>query len=730
MGIFSSKTEIYVDSVAYNMAGDYGERINYLRSTVSRYVLDASVKDSLAQAVFDTQLNGPSISTQRSFYRWAKNHYALGNITGTVHNYRKVTAILAEDILRGFYPSGAIEITSAFIDSADIIHWGEKYIREEASNTNNIASWSANYIDGYIQIIIRYGTGGTVVTREVPDFVPGAQYAVIYFNHDTGSGYKKKVFLYRVGGGNATVDSLVYSPVTFDSAAFYPVIPLRLDNNPVNNTGSAANQLTEAEYALTKKAYKKAVSAGVSDILEMIEDNENVGDIDYAFLLHGVELNTQETIGKKYLYGFLKNMSDVQINPLADVLEWQQDMYDWEYGTGFYSSSMKPALSYSSVHLKTGSKLPYDVRISWMTIGEVVSGGQGKPGAVKGDLWFEVMPDLSYGVVAASTTESGMPTTDRDTMNHVRLFWQHEAAAFKYLDIYGLTQENLVYGGQSVFTTAREALEETDESAFVLPMHNPSLKKLTLTEANQLAVSNRIIVFNCYKVVKVRWYERGIFRILLVIVLAVVTAFVFPAGAGLLGSHLAVGTSMGLTGITAVMAGAAINALAAIAVTTLIDIVGKGVFGEKFGAIISAVIGFVVMGAFTGFSAGVATFDWSRLFNVDSLMRLTGALAQGVNGWVQGEIAELQDDLGTAYTQYTTSLKEIENRTAELLGYSLAGPDPLMFTGLSGSTLSIYEGPQSFLDRTLLTGSEIADISLDAISSFAEFGLSLPKPYE
>ena len=542
---------------------------------------------------------------------------------------------------------------------------------------------------------------------------------------------RQDLLIYRIGSGIVELDLLAHAgaPVT----EFYPVIPLRVNGKSIRDY-EFSDEIEEY-----KKAYRRATGRKVDELLDNIEENESIDDIDYAFMVHGVELNTMEAHGKRYIYEFLKGLQSRQVTSVGDVQTWVnqikedydqslQDLQAWETLSrqlGVAMPVMQPRIlpNTNTLELKSPeeSKLDYRMMISWISIEEQTGQGLGKPEAKKGDLWWEaVSKDVSFGNLVLdhqrNVSISGQPTFD-----HVRLYWQDSADSYRWLDVYGLVHENFVYRNKSVLIKASEALDDTDETGFIIPLNDQSLKRMPLVAANDLASSSMIVVFNSFAVFKQRWYQRGIFRLIFGIILSVIF---FPAGVGLLGANLAVGAALGLSGTAALVAGAVANAIAAVVLTTIIQKGAVSLFGEKLGSIIAAIALFFTFQFVANYQiTGSWTFNWGEMMRAENLLRLVDSVSGGVQQWVQGEISNISGKHEQAYDSYRDSMQEIERRTLDLLGSSGIHLDPLGFLSMQDSSLTTVESSATFLSRTLLTGSDIADMSFNMISDFAELSL-------
>ena len=746
MGLFSSKKKISVASVAYNLAGPLQDRPIFLRSVVLQGVLRDS--PSLGSDIVGQHLNGPGMS-QRSFYRWSKTNYPLGSCEAQVFQSNPVDpeAVAAEIPVN---PGETLDVHAAFIDTADIVYWAEQWILE-----NQVADfdalWVVDFDDSTFEMVITFPVGPEVRVA-MPGFQRTRKHVIAYYTLTLpGSVRERRVFIYEIGSGNAGLDALQESVRNIPE--IFPVIPLRLDNKPISHPDHAN------DFPACKKAYKRAMGSKIEDILASIEENESIGDIDHAFLIHGVELNTVEPIGRRYIFGFLKRLVQDQKTSPTDLSNWllsmlgytsavdafaaweaaQEDPEDPLFETPPPTIPLREDLQLTRFEVRTTSALPYEAHIGWVTIDEDVFSGLGKPDAAEGDVWFDVMSDLDIPGVPFQVVEPD-GTVASGTLTRFRAFSQEAPGTYRRLTVYGMYHENFVYGGKSVYITSTEALEGPDETGFILPLHFPSLLEMSLIDSTQLALSNKLVVFNCYKVVKQRWYQRGIFRFLFAILISVVF---FPAGAGVLGTNAIVGGALGLTGTAALIVGAIANSLAAIILVSVIEHGAIAVFGEALGTIIGALASILALKYATSFMTGGAfTLNFAEMFRAENLLKLTDVVSNIATNWAQYKIGDIQEDYENALSDYNRDAKEIEKRRLELLGYGGAVLNPLMFlqvddTGYLGPFGNGYEDPtlgipeaessSTFLTRALLTGSDIAAMSIAVIRAYPEISLEPPK---
>jgi len=570
-----------------------------------------------------------------------------------------------------------------------------------------------------------------------------------------------QIFSYEVGTGNATLDALHEDvSVTETQSEYFPFMPIRLRNKSITHadyddiTGSGL-------YEITNRAYRRASGGGqrFSQLVAEVEDNDDIGDIDYAFTHHGVAINVIEPACRRYIYSWLKYVSVHQTTgsgwraAFATLIGTYNSavttMDAWIYAQGDsgrsgYGDPMPPKPSLqspesTSVRLKCADAQlkNLDMRVSWTHINETLhSGAPTNPDtgltAKKNEVWFVGGVDLTWTMFFGLGAEK----ESKDyTIENLEMYWQVDSGNYKKLTIDGLIHRNYVYGGESVKTPAKSGVADADPSGFIIPLHYPTVKLLGLKDATQMATANTLIVFNSYEIVKKKWYE-GFLGMLIIIIVVVVVSVIFPplgaaGGSGILGANAAVGAAIGLTGTAAIVAGAIINAVVAIAISQIISAGSIALFGDKWGAIIGTVINLAVS---FGMSGGFEFDNLSELVNVENVMKITAAIANGYEGYTAGSIAEIADTMESNQEKYDKQMEEISDMLAKLNRNNDLNFDPLSLTdSVKGNDLSMAGGQyitetlEGFIHRTTMTGSDIVEINLDLINNFTALSLELPS---
>lgn len=576
-----------------------------------------------------------------------------------------------------------------------------------------------------------------------------------------------KMFIYRIGTGNDDLDKLVKEVA--DYGKFFPMIPFRLDNKFVSELAQADNDSVAPDwksiYDLSKAALKKGTNGGKYTKIEAeLKDSDDIEDMDYIYGVYGVSLNCLDRSARRYIYDFFKRLQNDQTGGnnsgtkfVTDMAAYNAAFATWLAWKNSNNSSggdhyvgnpqpepplpPKPTLPSNEIKIQSlgeggGLNINYDIRISWNFISEGGEhNGKGKTNARKNDVWITYqgkttiqsqtyVNETSYGDHGGYTGPQADNSVQYDT---IRIWWQFENNKYRYIDVAGLVHKNYVYGGKNVTITAKEALEDGEESGFLVPLHYATFRAMPLVHSTQMTTACVFLVINCYQKKKQKWWQRGIFKILFVIAIAIVAGFFAPGAIGLLGSNIAVGSAIGLTGTAAAIVGSVANALAALVLTTIIEKVTAKM--GVFGAILGAVLGIVIGGAISNFSSGAGfTFNFSDLMRADNIMKLLDAAGQGYSAYVQASINSMQDQLVKLQEETNSALRDIREQYVDQFGAGGGQIDPAWFMS-SNSPAKNPEMRDSFLARTLMTGSDVAGMSMDLLNNMADLTLSLPNTF-
>lgn len=544
-----------------------------------------------------------------------------------------------------------------------------------------------------------------------------------------------KTHIYKFGSGNATLDAMFATVYT--GPQYLPIIPIRLNNQFISDTSPTVL------YPLAKKAMKRAIGANFDDIEASIADNASLGDIDYAYAMFGVSLNTKENSCRKYIYKFFKSiLDDPNLVSTGDYTQYLLDLQAaedsvtaWNIWRDSASPGVEPVkLPYPEVPIgkvkisSSGSHVNYHIEVLWNNIVETVGTGLIIPTAKAGDVWITVATGLSRTQYSRMTNYA---TRKVDLVSwiysdqHTTINWQETDNTWRKLVITGLVHRNFIYGVDSVFITAAEALADLDESGFIIPLSEDLYRSMGMKDKTQMATASCFLVFNSYQIVKQKWYQTDLFKFLLIVVAVVVTVLFPPAGAAAKAAAVATGTALGLSGTTALIIGFIVNYLAAIIITKLIMDASTHVFGDKIGTIIGTIIAIVTLQVAQGLIGGQsAAVTFNNMMQAPNLLKLTIPVGNSYANYINESSKDILKQTEQLMQDAQSKSKEIAEKYEEMFGNSDMAFifDPKL---LAERNAVLGESMDSFLERTLMTGSDIVDISLNMLHDFADITLSL-----
>ena len=564
---------------------------------------------------------------------------------------------------------------------------------------------------------------------------------------------KPLVFLYKENSGTPSLDSMFGVPKNLGQ--FYSFIPFRLDNKSVDA------DMDPVLHKWSKKAFRRATNGSYASTQQTIEKNDSIKDIDYVYTVFGVSLNSLESASQEYIYRLFKRVLTQQLEGGA-FEQWEADYAAADeanrvYLTWFeaqmdplnplYGTAMPPKVPYPDkpgnslkISANQNAKMNFAMEISWSSMKESSGSGVRKPNAKKGDLWWTVgtpMPppvpdpnppgtDPDYGTgtggmlgVSYGYAQSAVCT----------LSWQVSKNVWQEITFTDLMHKNFVYKGRTVDIKAKDALQDPEESGFIIPFHEGIFNDMPLVRSTQMATAGIYLVFNCYVETKKKWYESGIFRLIVIIIAVVVTVSSGGASAGLLGAASGVGSALGFTGLAAIVVGTVANALAAMVLMSIIQKATVGLFGAKWGAIIGAVVGFITMNVGTSMASGSSfAASMGNLMQAQNILKLSMAAGDAYSKYLNADTKENYGKMEALQEVYKGEMKEIQDMYGEVFGYGSSALDPLYLLDAAKDNNYFPESTDAFTARTLMVGSDVAEMSHGLLNNFVQITLTLDLP--
>lgn len=489
-----------------------------------------------------------------------------------------------------------------------------------------------------------------IIADEEDDIPNEIEYVqVIYKNQDS---YK----LFE----SSYVDLSTLIQMTEDIGEFYPRLYLKLNQREViSYTDDDPIKIA------TNKAVKR-LGLNLKDLTQQIAKGigEHYGITHYAFLNPAIAINVdgQDNMVAEYLFKYFDR--------LYDKCEPSQN----EFRKGI-TQQIKDKI--------------YTQEIGFKEIKKEINQGQfthdGKP-----------LPVGHYICI----------NTGRDTgntglfLNLLRyehtIYYQQSDSQYLSIHIIGLYLKNIFSGH---VTTA-----QADDSELVIPLDKLLIRTLSTREKEYIFNKALHIQISLVKVVKKKWYQTGIFKVVIVIIGLVISYFSAGTGAPLAAKMIAM--AQGLVVSTAI--GFAIDLAVRLAV--------KLGLNAKVAAVI-ALIASIVLSKGQG--------GWGQAFNAVNVMKALNTAFDVYNKMIAHNINKIMKDMQDFSEWTKTKEKELAKAQA-MLNTGLIPLDlELLVSPISNMYLNLGESVDEFYNRTI--NIDVTYITQSIASDYVENTTTLPS---
>ena len=601
-----------------------------------------------------------------------------------------------------------------------------------------------------------------VTTREIRQvLVPVKRYRKSSTRTTTRRYGPLKMFLYKVGSGVESLDSLVQRSVA--EIDWLPFIPIRLDNKFVRDLPN--NDLHE----WCTKAFRKAFGrrTKIDEIVKSLEENESLKDIDFAHIAFGVSLNTTSQWGKQYIYEYLRQLSIASGQTSNTVAEYKQQyrahleyvkaMQEWNEAQNTSWGRNQKKIEYVPMPVRPKGSITFRSKDSSLHFRQVFQYEflyeetgpgrllvEGKPASI-GQMWWSILEDTEEDTELEDLREqvggegegggarSFLGRTLAKYQGTVALNWQESSREWRRMVVNNGQHFNYAYGTNVVKTFAVMAIKETEEeSGFFFPLNMAIFKKMGIVDGTEMSTCSAYLILNSYQVVKKKWYQSGIFAVIVAVVVIIVSIYYPPAGGaagGVLGTNGVVGaaiTGLAASSTVALIVGAVANAIAGAILGAILTRVATKVFGNSILGQIFAVIALITIGNYQSAAGnGSAPLSFSESFGsmmrAENLLKLGMSAVTGYSDYINKSTMHILAEAKELQEAYSAETRRIQEMYVEQFG---AGKviDPMAFTSAGQGRV---ESVDSFLTRTLMTGMDVAETAHNMLSEFASLTLTL-----
>lgn len=632
MGLFSRDEKIYVSSVVYQL----GNELDQIPDIVKATVIGSKMRgENTTRSIKSAIIDGQGVKLRQAF-AYARSTYYAGLPLGLARVSNEADAAVIEQLtkeyLAGAYPTAVLQSVSLeYSDNYQVILQQQietKYnydFFDERVHTSvfGIPVDSTLEIEALPEDLINHDDEyGWRLTFTKPDttLVSFDEWFPVTLFTDEDDLVKWRLFIqmslasgpsttlgYTDTGSSATLN-LFLRNVTTKTSGTFPGLVLKkgmtkknkgnawYDERPFYSKFPISESVWKASAKYkTTKGYARRLGVNIKDLKTAIKESPDENEIDYVFVQPGTIISSPNQCAMEYHFNYFNRLrlSYPDNKPAFDA---------WDAKTGGLmttdeakrcpaqsirirdpddennSVNMEIAWRYMTYEEKSGTLAkPYEMEVSRAGDGGIKDirfrWGKGTKG---------VQYDFTKLYIRKRLTES----------------------TYAELMICGLWHENYVYKGKSVKSGVWDAFENKDGdfgTGFIIPLEIEVYMTLSGREQLQLAQEALHIIFNCYKVVKEKWYQTGIFKVFMVIISIVViviswgaaTPYVAALNASLYGTLIGIGLSVTIAAALA----AVLTVLIVAAVVVTVQLVAKEAgewaaeqWGPVWGAIVQVAV--------------------------------------------------------------------------------------------------------------------------------------------
>lgn len=486
---------------------------------------------------------------------------------------------------------------------------------------------------------------------------------------------KVKYWMYRDGAETYPVLDTVYDRLPQDGGTYFPFIYYRL-NKQAQDTDKNAQH-----YKDSKRLLKK-LGMDYDQISTAINTNPDIKDVEQAILMFAVPANTTNPIERRYLFDYFNALYLAQVPGERTSSETQSKLQrvmsavlgDQSPDIVIQDSQFKMALRNRGIFKR------------------LVAGSIGQVGAY--DSGFA----LGGTTLEVFNPQTGLAESVVTPMNHHYFRKQISKAYYAEIQVASLETQFFIWNGYNTIG------DETD-NILVVPLDHSITEHYPLPKRELLYARSLHHVFNSRVVTKLKWYQRGWFKVLLVVVAIVVTIYTYGSTAQTFGALLSAG---------------AYSAAAILVAQVVLQVVVARALFRLFVKAVGAEFAFLLAIAAVAYGA-TEVLDAGSLAGAPFAQELL-ALSTGIMSAVgDAYTAELSDLMGeySDWQKFAQEQTATLEKTKSLLDQRVA-LDPFVIFG---------ETPDEYYDRTIHAGN-IGVLGIAAISSFVDMSLTLPKIHQ
>lgn len=514
---------------------------------------------------------------------------------------------------------------------------------------------------------------------------PNQGYYQAKYSYTTSAGKFIKYWTYLEDTGTYPVLDNLFSTEHNEFGTFFPMAYFRL------NKKSTAKDPTTAEYKSTKKLLKY-LGIDYAEMAEAIDENPDIDDVKTAMMMMGVPADSENPMDQRYLYDFFEALY-LKTGGGSFTNYAQNENLDTLKTLGFRNAAgvLAGGIPQAALVIQD-AKFKMTINTDGIYHRKVV----GSIGAVGTYAFaYKKHPKESQIISYASATDAvgiaEIMTTLRPCHYYRKQITEH---VYDEIAVYNLAASYHVWGKYMA------SANDDEKNNLLIPLDRSITTEYSSMDREELYARSLHYMFHSLYKTKIKWYQTGFFKFLLMVVAVVITVFSMGGVAGVAAAISAMTASA-----TALLMAILKGVLFKLAFTLFVKLVGPEV------AMLFSILAvcYVVYSGLTS-TGGVPGAPWAK-----ELLQVSAGLIDAVNTSITDALADIQKEFTELVTSYKEKSEFLENTNKLLETNTFL--QPFMFFG---------ETPDDYYNRTCHAGN-IGVLGVSAISNYVDYSLTLPS---
>lgn len=585
---------------------------------------------------------------------------------------------------------------------------------------NYVSDFSSNYLtfavcvyDTYVIDAYKLDNKGYVILDELnqPTKLDGVMNRK-YLYSITKEGYDKTVTESYIS--NIDLDSVEpYYKILTESAAknnpnfstivvdiqndydlFPPVVPLRID-------GKWVRDINPELYDMGKRAlwHAKGSWKHYDEVVDSLQGSDGINDTKYIAYSFGVSANSgQLDCNARYIVEFFKHThwcKDYKLGENVRVDRW----YRW--------------------YLAIETNAWINIRIHYKYVNTSFVAGTGKN---------PINPEARLGQCGFGYFEGRCAWYRQIDADHWELGAAESTEVF-FRDIKDSKNWSIYNYASTIakpfYKTKNGKIKDYADTMF--PILKSIINSIPINNVCDLAQYSPVLLMSTYKVVKLKWWQTGIFQVIMLIILIIIQIVSCGSTTALTVAFIiqAIGSALlyALVVTVAVM-------VAAKLVNTILKPILKKVIGDVLTNIICSVVTIVVTivaiyygGALVGLTSGSSgLLGYVAANSAQIICQTSLAALNGVGNYYKEKAIKLINENKALQEEYQKKNEHLQELNAELLPDNISWD---LYYSLKYSSAPYVESAPAFIQRTLINIDTVVDAMMYPITNIADYNNQL-----